>query len=270
MVTPSIGLPKASVTCTTSGSASAVPATPVCASPDTTARPLADAASATTVNSASTATGLSGRTTRTWPAASPTALPRVISALARPSPSVETVSGLATAPDSSMTTVAPATGRSATSRTSRMSGSARVSPTRPVSPSPCTMVTDAGSPSSGRTRSSPPQERATVAAVPIASNRRPRIGAQNSTLRRSGLGLSSHAQLSRCLASGLADYGLIVMVNVCAVLDAPPLSWATMSAVTTMGAGVSWARKVRVPDGSTCGVSRKAASLSVLTWKLTV
>ena len=136
IVTPSVGLPKPSVTSTTSGSGNSLPTTPDCSSPETSARPLADAATAVTVKLAWTSAGLSGAMTRTRPEASPTSEPRVISALPRPWPSVLSVSGSATAPESSTTTVAPGTGRSAPSNTWTTSDSARTSPTRPLEPFP--------------------------------------------------------------------------------------------------------------------------------------
>ena len=163
IVTPEIGLPNASATRTTSGWGRGAPAGADCSFPDSRISPLADAATAVTVKATSTGAWLSGTTTRATPSEEPTVGPNCTAMLALPSSSVITVSGSGTAPSSSTTTVAPATGRPVPSSTWRMIGWGSISPTRPVCPSPWTRTMDAGSPSLGSTRSSPPQ-----AARPIA------------------------------------------------------------------------------------------------------
>ena len=86
IVTPSIGLPKASVTCTTSGCGKAAPAAAVCSCPETMASPLADAATAETEKPTSTGCWSSGVTTVALPWVLPTVAPRTTPTVARPSP----------------------------------------------------------------------------------------------------------------------------------------------------------------------------------------
>ncbi len=172
ITTASRGLPNASVTSTTSGSASVVPAVPVCPSPDRMRRPIAEAGSAVTVKSAAISSS-PGSSTRTRPAMVPTVGPSTRAACTRPSPSVTAVSGSTVAPSSSITTRAFRTGRPTSSVTRATSGTASGSPARPLWPSPSRTTTRAGSPSTGSTRSLPPQDdRSTATANRVADRRR--------------------------------------------------------------------------------------------------
>ena len=97
MATPEIGLPKASVTCTTSGWRSLEPAAPLWSSPDSAAMPLASLGTAMRVNEVEGAVPPSV-TMLASPVWGPIVVPNTTCALASPLASVVAVGGLIAAP----------------------------------------------------------------------------------------------------------------------------------------------------------------------------
>ena len=96
----------------------------------------------------------------------PVAWARVQRTVARPSDPVVVVSGMSSpSPVAENSTVAPSTAWSAALVARTTSGSARSPPAAPDWKSPLSMVSAAGAPVSGKTRSPPPQPKAARAAV---------------------------------------------------------------------------------------------------------
>ncbi len=138
-----MGFPNASLTRTTSGWLSAVPAGAVWSSPESAMIPLAFSESPMEVKFVVGPGDPSGITTRACPTWVPMVVPSTSRTAARPSAFVSAVSGTTSAPGAELrsnTIWAPSTGRSLESLTTKETESARGSPTRPLCPSFSTRI----------------------------------------------------------------------------------------------------------------------------------
>ncbi len=153
--TPATGLPRSSVTRTTSESARAEPTAATWLLPLTSSSSAPTPETAEALKFTSRSSPLTWALTRCWPAV----VPSVQVADAVPSSPVWTLAGDTWPPPASIakTTACPATGRSSPSVTLTTIGLASVAPAGADCSSPSTMAIFAGRDSLGRTMPSPPQ-----------------------------------------------------------------------------------------------------------------